>query len=278
MSNSVIQDAFLNFGYTPSKEELASLSPTYAGEGGGTRGNASVAAYVNTVRLLQEQKQNDPLNQVIADERGFFSDTARKAAEDEANLKGPVKLFGGLSEDQINQYLSPLNQSTMESGARLEGDAARRGIAGSSTEMNALAENERLFRQNVLSTGLNIGLSERDRTAQLLGTRYNLLAGSLGRQGQVAGQLSAQDFEGTQLRAQLPIYLRGVSSQELATQNAIQARKDAEKRARKGGNGSVGGTIGGGAIGFFASGGNPMGAAIGAGVGGQLGGSIGQGM
>lgn len=268
---NVINQAFRSFDYTPSKEEIDSLIPIVNSRtGGAERGRAAVATYVQTVRSQQERRKNDPLNQVIADERGFFTETEKRASGYEKQLEGPVKLFGGLDQSQIDQYLNPLSRSAAEGSARLEGAANRRGIAGSSTEFQTLADNERRYREDVLSQALQVGLAERERTTQLLTQQYGLLPGSLARQGQIAGIQSGNQFDETSYNNELPIYLRGISAQENAIQEAIQAREDAARQARKSGKyGFIGSAIGATAGAFT---GNPMLVAAGAQIGGQVGG------
>lgn len=245
---AVILEAFQSFGYTPTEEEIKQLVPVVDPTSGGvTRGQASVANYVQTVRAIQERQGNDPLNKVIADERGFFSETEARAAGYKDQLEGPVKLFGGLDEGQIDQYLQPLSRSAEQSGARLEGAALRRGISGSSTELQTLADNERTFRENVLSTGLQVGLDERNRITNLLMQQYGLLPGSLGRQAGIAGQQSSQYAEDQMYQSELPIYLRGIAAQEYAIEESIRARekasRDAKRNRLRGTIGSIGGAI-----------------------------------
>ena len=279
-SRNAITQAFKSFGYTPSKEEVDQLLSIGTARGDSTaKVFGSVANYVRTVRLQQERKQNDPLNQVIADERGFFSETEKRTADLEGNLEGPVKLFGALDENQVQQYLAPLTQSTLESGARLQGAAGRRGLGGSSTEMNALAENERKFKENVLTTGLQTGMDERTRLTQLLMQQYGLSAGSLQRQAGIAGQQSAAALDESQTLSELPIYLRGISAQETAVEEAINARESAAKKAKQAGIARLIGTsVGavGGALLALPIGGMsvPMGAALGSTLGSSLGGSV----
>lgn len=293
---NVITSAFGAFGYTPSEAEIEQLIPIVNTKtGGAERGRAAVANYVQTVRAQQERKKNDPLNQVIADERGFFTDSQRqaqeyqdKAQEEQKRLESTIReapqLFGNLTEDQIAQYLAPTSRTAAESSARLEGAAARRGIAGSSTELQTLADNERKYREDVLSQALQLGLQLKQAQAEAIQGNVNnltgignqfrgFLPGSLQRQAGIAGTQSQMAFDETNYLNELPIYLRGISAQENAIAEAIQAREDAARQAKKRGLFSTIGSIGGGAIGFFGSGMNPLGAVIGSQIGGQLGGA-----
>jgi len=273
-----LRKEFEAFGYTPTDAELAQFVPIasakYTGSAGAT---GSVASYVQAVRLEQERKGNDPLNKVIADERGFFNETEARIANLEGRTTGPIELFGGLSEDQINKYLAPLGQQTKESSARLAGASARRGITGSSTEYNALAENERKYRENVLASGLDVGMTERNRLTSLLEQQYGLLPGSLSRQAEIAGQQSSQEASATQFQQELPLYLRGISAQEEAIAAAIKAREDAAKQAKRAGIGKLIGTgVGAVAGGIFAAPTGGMSIPMGAMLGSQLGSSLGE--
>lgn len=289
---NVITQAFSSFGYTPSEEEIQQLIPIVNTQSGGAeRGTAAVANYVQTVRAQQERKKNDPLNQVIADEKGFFNDSQRQAKENEdksqseqgrleSKLNEAPKLFGSLTPEQIDQYLAPTSRAAAESGARLEGDAARRGITGSSTEFQTLADNEKKYREDVLSQALQIGQQQQQLQAaaiqnnvtNLKGTATQFrgfMPGSLQRQGVIAGQQSTAAQDDMNYLNQLPLYLRGLSAQEAAVNDAIQARQDAARQSRKSGLfstvGSVVGGIGGAVVG------GPMGAVIGSQIGGQVG-------
>jgi hypothetical protein len=273
-----VTNSFKAFGYTPTEEELSQFIPIALGEhGAADRAYGSVASYVNAVRLEQERKQNDPLNQVIADERGFFNETEKRVADLEGRTTGPIELFGGLSEDQINKYLAPLGQQTQESSARLAGAAGRRGITGSSTEYNALAENERKYKENVLAAGLDVGMKERTRLTGMLEQQYGLLPGSLSRQAGIVGQQSAAAADASRYQSELPLYLRGMSAQEEAIAASIDQQKAAAKQAKRGNIGKLIGTgvgaVAGGIAGSVVPG---LGTTAGAMIGSQLGGSLGE--
>lgn len=291
---NVITQAFGAFGYHPSETEIEQLIPIVNTKtGGAERGRAAVANYVQTVRKQQERKKNDPLNQVIADERGFFSDSERQAQEYQDKAQGEQKrleskiseapkLFGSLTPEQVDQYLKPTSRAAEESSARLEGAAARRGIAGSSTELQTLADSERKYREDVLSQALQLGLQLKEAEANAIqgnvnsltntGTQFRgFMPGSLQRQAGIAGVQSEMAFDEANYLNELPIYLRGISSQENAIEEAIRAREEAAKQSKKSGLfrtvGSVVGGVGGAVVG------GPMGAVIGSQIGGQFGGA-----
>lgn len=290
---NVITSAFGAFGYTPSETEIEQLIPIVnTRSGGAERGRAAVANYVQTVRNQQERKKNDPLNQVIADERGFFTDSERQAQEYqdksqaeqkrlESTIREAPQLFGSLTPEQIDQYLKPTSRAAEESSARLEGAAARRGIAGSSTELQTLADNERKYREDVLSQALQLGIQLKEAQVNTIQSNVNnlkgvgdqfrgFLPGSLQRQGAIADTQSKMAFDEVNYLNELPIYLRGISAQENAIAEAIQAREDAAKDAKKKGLFSSIGSVVGAGGGFLAGG--PVGAVIGSQIGGQFGG------
>jgi len=292
---NVITSAFSAFGYTPSEAEIEQLIPIVnTRTGGAERGRAAVANYVQTVRIQQERKKNDPLNQVIADERGFFTDSQRQAQEYQDKAQGEQKrleetigaapkLFGSLTEDQISQYLAPTDRAQKQASARLEGAAARRGIAGSSTEFQTLADSERQYREDVLNQALQLGIQLKQAQVNAIQGNVNnltntgsqfrgFLPGSLQRQGAIAGQQSEMAFDEANYMSELPIYLRGISAQENAIAEAVAAREEAARTAKKRGLFSSIGSIVGAGGGLLVTGGNPLGAVIGSQIGGQVGG------
>lgn len=228
-----VKDIFGSFGYNASPEEIASLVGSVEASGFGLAGSV-IGNYINTVKTIQNINANDPTKQVLADERGFFNDTQALSAGYRKNEAGAYekleksfteapKLFGALTEDQISQYLSPVARATQEAQAGLAGGMARRGLGGSSTEAAAMAEQNRLYQQNVLSSGLDIGMREQANYRNMLmgqaanygqlgAQYYGLLPGSMGRQANLA---AAQQEQATNLglyQAQLPLYYQGLYS------------------------------------------------------------------
>lgn len=228
---------FTDFGYEPSAAEVDAFLVLAGGSPQDLqRGRSMIANYVHAVQTAQEANANDPTRQVLADEKGFFNSQQQRAVTLEGSadqvygeLKSTFgqapKLFGGLDESQIDQYLDPLKSSFAESGASTQTAAARRGLTGSSTELNAINENERKFKENVLKTGLDVGLSEQGVQRQILQNRinqlqadyqqaYGFLPGSLARQGGIAQNIAASDMNTALLKGSLPLYLRSYSSNE----------------------------------------------------------------
>lgn len=228
---------FQDFGYNATQEEIDSFLILAGGTSQDLqRGKSMVANYVHAVKTAQEAAANDPSRQVLADEQGFFNTQQQRAVKLEgsadqvyAELQGTFgkapKLFGGLEEGQVEAYLDPVRRLSEERSAGLQTAAARRGLLGSSTEMNALADEERQFRENVLKTGLDIGREEQGVKRQVLQNRinqlqadyqqaYGFLPGSLGRKGSVAQNIGASDMNVALLKGSLPLYLRSYSTNE----------------------------------------------------------------
>lgn len=269
-------DSFLGFGYEPTAAEVMALVPTAAGLGGGTRGPAAVADYVRTVQADKERQANDPLQKFIDEQKVKAEGFSKEAQDVYGQLKQIVssapKLFGSLTEDQINQYLAPLQQATAESSARLEGAYNRRGLVGSNIEAGALATNERQFRENALATGLQVGLNQQTLQQQMYQNYLNQVLGLYGQStgfvGQGAGQISAQNLNQGQFLAGLPLLERGVAAQERA-----QAEAAAKAKGTNWGSiGTLAGMVGGAALAPF-TGGLSLPVAIG--LGGSIGGAVG---
>lgn len=226
---------FADFGYKASQAEINSMLILAGGTSQDLqRGRSLIANYVNTLRSVQEANANDPTKQVLADEKGFFNSQQTRAAKLEGDadqvyseLKSTFgqapKLFGGLNEEDINKYLAPLRTEFDKSGANLQGAAARRGLAGSSTELNTIAENERQFRENALSLGVQTGMAEQASQRNVLQSRINQLSGmsetalgtlpgSLSRQGALAQNINAGTQNLALLKGQLPLYLQSYSA------------------------------------------------------------------
>jgi hypothetical protein len=225
-----IVNSFLEFGYYPTEAEVAQLIPTSAGEGGFERGQSSVAQYVQARQDEIEQKENDPLKGFIEEEKVRRGEFEKQASDLYGQLQNVIKsspqLFGSLSEDQIGTLLAPLQRAFQESGSQLEGALGRRNLTGSSIEANALAENERLYKQNVLATGLDLGLKQKDLEATAIRDRIGQLvnSASLGSQlmGQGFGQISSQELGTMQYLQQLPYFLRQSALQEQAFHKAME--------------------------------------------------------
>ena len=276
--NFDIAGVFESFGYTPSQEDIDMLIPAFSGKyDAGITGTTAVANYVNAIKMEEERRANDPLAKLVEEQRTRTAELETEASGLYDQLKGIIekspKLFGSLSEEQIDQYLAPIKQASLETSARVEGAMGRRGLAGSSIEAGALSEQNRLFQQQALASGLQVGLSQQEQQARAVQQRLSDVYGRAGLLTQLGsagtGQISTQNLGQSQYLSQLPIYL-----QELANQ-----RNASLEAARGGGTdwASVGSLAGGviGAVGGAFSGNPLMGYGIGSSIGGSIGGAAG---
>ncbi len=245
LNDSQVGDWFSKFGIKASPEEIHAFSGLdFVG------GGEAIAQYVLTKKNIAEQQANDPLNKVMQAEQTFA--TAQQAAaqgygQKADELYGQLqqimgqapKLFGNLSTDQIDQYLAPLKTTFNAADAKVQTGAAARGLAGSSIESQTRADAGNTFKENVLSTGLTVGLNQQQQQEQavqaeiqrqtglLTGANSNTLnAFSLA--GGAAGQLSQGQQQSTALLSSLPSYLQAQNLQQLIA-------KDAYTKSRGGG-------------------------------------------
>lgn len=243
LAQDIVKDAFQRYGYTPTQAEIDSLAVGYDPHLGAGLAQSFVANYVNAVKNQQNLMANDPTRQVLANERGFFNDTQAKAAGYAGKAEGYAQnlqdlskqapqLFGSLTPDQVDAYLAPLKTKFAQSDAALEGNIARRGIAGSSTEASVLGDLNNQFKENILSTGLNIGLTEQQQRENILSNLYgetlgastnlySLLPGSLQRQGALAGSEAAALTDASSYLTQYPNYALGAKESVLKGGSAI---------------------------------------------------------
>lgn len=267
-ANSILGN-FLDFGYSPTKAEAQSLVDTWH-----TGAVTAVAMYVNQQKAEQQRVANDPL---AALQSRVESDISLNQAQIKG-LSGQLQdvlgsapqLFGNLTPDQIQTYLTPLKTAFDAQVATVQSVQASRGTGGSSAEATALAQTNKQFQEEVFSTGLNVGLTSQQNKATALQKQIDNLFGLTGTEQQIAGaaagQRSGQNLSQSNLIASLPFFLDQASFQK---QMALQA---AQSSAGGGGIGSlIGGGIGG-AIGAF---GGPVGAAAGYSIGSSLGGTVG---
>lgn len=220
--NFNIYDVFKSFGYTPTQAEINQLAPSFMGRKDVYQiGSSAVAQYVETQRKIQEQQANDPLIKYVEEQKTRAADLSTKAqdlyGQQQKILSSAPQLFGNLTPDQINEYLAPVVQSAKENSANLEGAFARRNLAGSSIEANALTGANREFLQNVLAQGLNIGLNQQkqqsDSIEKQIAQLFNQAGISTSQVGAGTSQLSQQDFNNAQTLIGLPSFLNAQSLQ-----------------------------------------------------------------
>jgi len=107
----------------------------------------------------------------------------------------------------------------------VQGIMASRGLGASSSEANALAQTNQQFQEQVLNTGLNIGLTSQQNKANAIQQQINNLFSQTGQamgiSGQAAGQQSAQNLGESNLIASLPSFLNASSAQMAAFNKAL---------------------------------------------------------
>jgi len=202
---------------TPAEENLFAGMDVIGGAA-----DAAIAEYANYKLQEQQRQASDPLAAYQTLEQNFANDTYAKAQNLYSQLSdlqsSAPQLFGALTPDQIQQYLAPLATSFKSSLAEVQGSLASRGLGASSTEANALAQTNQQFQENVLSTGLQVGMTQQQNKAQSIQAQINNLLGlSTQAQGQVGAavsQKSQQDLGQSNLIASLPYFLRSSGTEE----------------------------------------------------------------
>ena len=227
--NFNILDAFESFGYYPTQAEIDALAPSFEGRTNTDQiGMSAIGQYVNYTNQMATFAKNDPLTALQTQMKNLETQNAQSVAGLQTQLQDTLtaapKLFGSLTADQISTYLQPLQTSFQSQLSQVQATMASRGVAGSSTENNALAQTDQQFQQNVLSTGLNIGLTSQQNQANALQTQINNLFQqsntAMGIQGSAAGQQSSQDLSQSNLLASLPSFLNANSASQTAAAEA----------------------------------------------------------
>jgi hypothetical protein len=224
-SSPDIRKVMESFGFHPTDAEVAQFEGIDVVGGG-----AAIANYVNTRTQQLQAEANNPLKTYMEQETARRADFEKQSTQLYDQLQQTIsaapKLFGSLTPEQIQAYIAPITQAAKEGSAGLEGDMARRGIAGSSIEANALADAQRKYQENILSQGLTIGMNEQNTAANAIQNRLSQLFGAAGNTtsllGSAATNLTSQQFGDTQSITQLPLFLQA------ANQAMIAAKKSGE--------------------------------------------------
>lgn len=279
VKNFDIQAVFESFGYTPTQAEIDALAPAFEGRTNvGQTGDSAVAQYVmahqqemGAQSLIQGQLQGTQAAETAA-QGASTADYASGAAsynQAQQTLESAPQLFGSMNPSQVSQYLAPLQNQFNYGLGQVTGQAASRGLAGSSLEAQAMAQAQQQFQQNVLSQGLSIGQQQQQLLAQsqeALGAQQfgaGATQGKLGLgYGSQASQLLGQNTGIAGNLANLP-------SQSVAqglSQEALIQQMNPQTPSPWGGLLGTGlGAVAGGFVG------GPLGAGIGASLGGQIG-------
>jgi|SRR5579864_4424214 len=231
-ANFNILDVFQEFGYQPTQAEISALSSSFGGSIDPYQiGSSAVGQYVNFMDQIKQTEANDPL---AALQTSLATDIAQNRASIEglygqiqSTLTSAPQLFGDLTPDQISTYIQPLQTAFTQQLSQVQGAMASRGVAGSSTENNALAQTNLQFQQGLLSTGLSIGQQQQQARAQAMQAQINNLFGLTGQEtgikGQAAGQESAQNLSESNLLASLPSFYNSQAQMQEAIAQANKA-------------------------------------------------------
>lgn len=209
---------FKSYGLDLSPAEIG----IFAGSNSGPELAQAMANFAATKTAQIKAEANNPLKDFLDSEKTRRADFETKANDLYGKLQDTIsaapKLFGNLSPDQIDQYIAPITQAAREGSANLEGDYARRNIAGSSIEANALADANRKYRENVLNTGLNLGMQTQQAQAAAMQQRINQLFGASGQSSNLigggAGQLTTDQMNNMHTITQLPYFLQAMMQQQ----------------------------------------------------------------
>lgn len=192
-----------------------------------------LANYAIARKTETEREQNDPLNSYIKMAGDYttkfnsMADTMYGQLDD--LMSSAPKLFGEFTPDQVSQYLAPLQTEFQKAQAITEGAFGRRGLAGSSTEAQALALGTGKFQEDILSQGLSVGMDSQAKKAKVLQDRIAQLQSAAGQafglEGQATGQKSSQDLAQSNLLASLPFFLKSADSAAVAAFKAANPEK-----------------------------------------------------
>lgn len=188
--NFDIQAIFQSFGYTPTQAEIDALAPSFEVRKNTLQtGESAVANYVQAHQaigqaqsLIQGNLTAETTGAANAEAAGTADQAAGTASFNQAQqtLQSAPKLFGSLTPDQVSQYLAPLQSQFNYGLGQVTGNAASRGLAGSSLEAQAMAQAQAQYQQSVLSQGLSVGQQQQQALAQsqqALGTQQFSAAG-----------------------------------------------------------------------------------------------------
>src|SRR4051794_35649803 len=114
--NFNIFDAFQQFGYYPTQEEINAIAPSFEGRTDpGQIGNSAVAQYVLHKKAEAERQANDPLaalQKKMDDSTTLMKNQVQGLYGQLQDVLGSApELFGNMKPDQIATYLAPLQDS-----------------------------------------------------------------------------------------------------------------------------------------------------------------------
>jgi hypothetical protein len=229
--NFNILDVFHEMGYYPTQTEINAIAPAFEGRTDpGQIGTAAVSQYVLAKQSEATRVANDPLA-ALQTKMQESADTMKQQVQGlYTQLQGVLteapQLFGSLTPDQITTYLAPLQTAFKTQLATVQGALAGRGLGGSSTESNALAQTGEQFQEQVLSTGLNVGIQSQQARAKAMSDQINSLLGLTGTEESLASSAaqtrSQQQLGQSNLISSLPYFLDQSALQQEAARKAMQ--------------------------------------------------------
>jgi hypothetical protein len=218
ISKEDVAKTFKSYGIDLSPAEV----DIFAGSDSGPSLAQAMANFANTKSQQLKLEASNPLKTFLEEEKQrrvqYQSQAEILYKQLQDTISAAPKLFGGLTSEQVQQYIAPIAQATREGSANLEGNFARRGIAGSSIEANALADAQRKYQENVLNTGLNVGMNTQQAQASAIQNRINKLFGqtsqSTGLLGSGAEKLTSDMYSNMNTLTTLPYFLKAMQQQE----------------------------------------------------------------
>jgi hypothetical protein len=234
--NFDIEAVFQSFGMEPTQAQIDALAPAFeGGKNVAQTGDSAVANFVQAYQqingaqsLIQGQLQGTQAAETAAQGASTADYAAGTASYNQAQqtLEAAPQLFGSMNPSQVSQYLAPLQNQFNYGLGQITGQAAQRGLAGSSLEAQAMAQAQTQYQQSVLSQGLSIGQQQQQLLAQsqqALGSQQfgaggQQLQAALGYGGQASGLLG-QNMNAATTLAGLP---GGAVAQSLAQQALLQ--------------------------------------------------------
>jgi hypothetical protein len=226
-----IRGVFKSFGYTPTDAEVQAFNEAFGeGRSGFAAGTSVVAQYVNFKNQEAQRMASDPLtglqtrmNNIIDQNTKSVTGLSQQLQD---TLSAAPQLFGSMTPDQIGEYLKPLQTSFNTQMSQVQSTLASRGLGASSTEANALAQTNQQFQEQVLNTGLNIGMTSQKNKADALQQQINNLFGqtsqAMGITGGAAEKQSSQNLGQSNLIASLPSFLTAQSDQQQAFNKSME--------------------------------------------------------
>lgn len=217
-----VQRMFDSYGITPPPGVIDALTLNIPTDDQQGMASYEVGSFVNAVNELNKAAAADPMSKILVDEQNALT-SATGEADKYAGMVQDVytnapKLFGSMTPDQIDMYLAPMKRQFDYSFGAVQGAAAKRGNTGSSLEAQAMADSSKSFNEDVLSAGLNVGMTQQQNQAGQLENLFNQYMAMKNNMGGLiqgtGGMMSDQLYRNAQFMAQLPMLLNANATQQ----------------------------------------------------------------